>query len=37
MLLLLRFLAKSVVLALVTKLLGSFFPVIRRLLRLVWR
>lgn len=34
---LLRFLLKSVFLAVVTRLLGAFFPVARRLIRLVWR
>lgn len=34
---LLRFLLKSVFLAMVTRLLGAFFPVARRLIRLVWR
>lgn len=34
---LLQWIARSVVLALVTKLLGSFLPIFRRLLRLVWR
>lgn len=37
MLLILRYLAKTVLLALVTRLLGLFFPVLRRLVRLVWR
>lgn len=34
---LLQWIARSVVLALVAKLLGSFLPIFRRLLRLVWR
>jgi uncharacterized membrane protein required for colicin V production len=34
---LLRFLLKSVLLALVTRALGVFFPILRRVLRLVWR
>lgn len=37
MLLVLRYLAKTLLLGLVTKLLGALFPVARRLLRLVWR
>jgi hypothetical protein len=37
MLLLLRFIARTVLLGLVTRLLGAFFPVLRRLVRLVWR
>lgn len=35
--LLLQWIARSVVLALLTKLLGSFLPIFRRLFRLVWR
>jgi hypothetical protein len=35
--LLLRWIVKSVILAFLAKLLGSFLPIFRRLLRLVWR
>lgn len=37
MLLLLRFLLKSVLLGLVTRVLGAVFPLALRLVRLVWR
>jgi hypothetical protein len=33
----LRWIFKTWILAFVMKLLGGFFPIIRRLLRLVWR
>jgi hypothetical protein len=35
--LVLRFLFRSLILGAVTRLLGGFFPIGRRLLRLIWR
>jgi hypothetical protein len=37
MMLVLRFLLKSLVFALLTRLLGAFAPLLRRVIRLVWR
>lgn len=34
---LLRWIAQTVILALVTKLFGSFLPIFRRFIRLIWR
>jgi hypothetical protein len=37
LMILLRWIFRSVILTLLMKLLGGFFPILRRLLRLVWR